>query len=58
MAPVLVSIANRSFGLINGFSVMVQRRNAVCAYPLLRLQLDNALRLHASELVDDQQALS
>ena len=54
MGPVLVSITNRSFGLINGFSVMVKRRNAVCAYPLLRLQLDNALRLHAFELVDDQ----
>ena len=57
MGVVLVSMTNRSFGLINGFSVMVQRRNAVCAYPLLRLQLDNALRLHAFELVDDQQAV-
>ena len=57
IAPVLVSIANRSFGLISGFGAMVRRRNATCAYPLLRVQIDTALRLHAFELVDDQQEL-
>lgn len=47
------AVLNRSLYLIEGFSMLVLDRNYISAAPLLRLQLDNALRFHAAWLVDE-----
>lgn len=45
------AVLNRSLALIEGFSVLIERRNFVAAAPLLRLQIDNALRYYAAWIV-------
>lgn len=47
----------RSLALHRGFCDLVQSRNFTCAAPLVRLQLDNCLRLVALDYVADQSAL-
>jgi hypothetical protein len=47
-----VAVYKRSMSLISGFSMMIDQKNFVCAAPLVRLQLDNALRFYAASLVD------
>lgn len=44
---------NRSLSLIRGFCTLIESRNLQCAAPLLRMQLDNALRFFAAFLVED-----
>lgn len=44
---------NRTFAQISGFVSMLGARNFICAAPLIRMQLDTALRLYAGTLVDD-----
>lgn len=50
----LVALAciERSLSLVEGFVNMIRARNLLCAAPLLRLQVDSILRLHACWLVD------
>jgi len=47
-----VAVYKRSMSLISGFTVMIESKNFICAAPLVRLQLDNALRFYATSLVD------
>lgn len=49
----LISIAvfKRSMALISGFCTMIRNRNFICAAPIIRMQLDNALRFYATTLV-------
>ncbi len=47
------AVMNRSLNLLLGFCSLIEARNFVAAAPLLRLQLDNALRFSAAWLVDD-----
>lgn len=47
------TVLNRSLYLIEGFSRLVLDQNYISAVPLLRLQLDNALRFYAAWLVDE-----
>ena len=56
----LVAIAaiHRSLALIDGFVVLVQRNNPLCALALLRLQLDSVMRLFACTLVADPHSLA
>lgn len=49
----VAAVLNRSLYLIEGFSKLVMDRNYISSAPLLRLQVDNALRLHAAWLVDE-----
>src|SRR5208282_165119 len=49
---------NRSAGLCSGFQNMIEHRNLTCAAPILRLQLDNALRFSAAFLVADPHAFA
>jgi len=49
---------NRSLCLLKGFVTLIQARNFIAAAPLIRLQLDNCLRLFAATLVTDPHALS
>jgi hypothetical protein len=53
MAGVLMALVQRSFSHIDGFVEMVRRKNRFCAIALLRLQVDNMLRLSAFDLVND-----
>lgn len=47
-----VAVLNRSMCLLSGFAALVEARNLVAAGPLVRFQLDNALRFFAASLVD------
>jgi hypothetical protein len=47
---IVVGALQRSLGLIEGFTSLVEQNNDVCAIPLLRLQIDTVLRLYASTL--------
>jgi hypothetical protein len=58
MAAIVISIIQRSFSHIDGFIEMIERRNVYCAIPILRLQVDNMLRLSAFDLVDDHARLT
>jgi hypothetical protein len=42
----------RAVALLAGFCRMIEDRNLICAGPLLRLQLDTALRFYAAWLVE------
>lgn len=55
---VIIAVIQRSLSLIDGFTVMVERRNVLCAAPLLRLQLDSVMRLYACCLVDDPHSIA
>lgn len=44
---------NRTYAQLSGFVALLKARNFICAAPLVRLQLDTALRLFAGTLVDD-----
>lgn len=52
------AVLNRSASLIKGVTLLVGHNNLICATPLLRLQLDNLLRLHAAQLVGDPHAFA
>lgn len=55
---VIIAVMHRSISLIDGFARMVEDRNALCANALLRLQLDNIIRLHACWLVDNPHSIA
>ena len=44
---------NRSLAQINGFVLLIEHRNFPCAAAILRLQLDNLMRVYAGTLVED-----
>jgi hypothetical protein len=44
---------NRSVAQCSGFRALAEARNYICAAPILRLQIDTALRFFAAFLVDD-----
>jgi hypothetical protein len=47
------SIANRAIGLNRGYCILVNANNYISAVPLIRLQIDNCLRLFAISLVEN-----
>lgn len=49
----VVATLNRSLCLLKGFIELIKSQNFVAAAPLIRLQLDNSLRLSAATLVSD-----
>jgi len=49
-----VSLLDRSVKLTEGFKLMLQTRNLTCAGALLRLEMDNSLRLFASYIAQDE----
>jgi hypothetical protein len=55
---VLVAALNRSLCLSKAFASLIEARNLVAAAPLLRLQIDTCLRLHACTLVTDPDKFS
>lgn len=52
------AVLNRSLCLSFGFASLIEQRNFVAAAPLLRFQLDNALRFYASTLVKEPHQFS
>ena len=49
------AVLDRTLSLINGYVLLVRNDNFRCAAHLIRLHLDNYLRLNAAWLVDDPQ---
>ncbi len=47
----VTAVLNRTLQLLHGTHLLIKNRQFLCAAPLLRLQIDNALRLYASSLV-------
>lgn len=54
---VVIAVMHRSISLIDGFTRMVEEKNMLCVNALLRLQLDNVIRLHACWLVDNPHSM-
>lgn len=48
-----IAALNRSLCLSKAFDALIGQLNLLAAAPLLRLQLDNAMRLYAATLVED-----
>lgn len=51
-----MGIARRSLALSSGFRSMIEQRNSLCALPMVRMQLDTALRLYAGFFSRDHQS--
>ena len=47
------AVTHRAMCIISGFCIMIENQNFICAAPLVRLHLDNLLRLYAALLVGD-----
>lgn len=45
---------DRCLQLIDGFTIMLQKRNLTCAGVLLRIQMDNCMRTYAFFIVEDR----
>ncbi len=54
---IAIPVFNRSISLISGFCLLIRNENFICAAPLIRLQLDNAIRFYASFLINDNEFL-
>ncbi|MGH6812917.1 MAG: hypothetical protein ACREDM_11450 [Methylocella sp.] len=50
-----MGIGRRALALSSGFRLMVEHRNSLCALPMVRMQLDTALRLYAGFFVSDHE---
>ena len=48
---------DRCMNLIDGFAVMLRKRNLTCVGALLRLQMDNCMRSYAAFIAKDKQAV-
>jgi hypothetical protein len=53
----IIGVTQRSIALIQGFTLMVEDHNALCALGILRMQIDTLMRLFAFKLVDDRNSL-
>lgn len=52
-----IAVFKRSMSLISGFRLMIRNKNFTCAAPIIRMQLDNALRFYATTLVKNPNEL-
>lgn len=50
-----MGISRRALALSSGFRLMCDHRNSLCALPMVRMQLDTAIRLYAGFFVSDHQ---
>lgn len=48
-----IGAVKRSLSTLSGFTLLIKSWNMICARALLRVQLDTAMRFHATSLVDD-----
>ena len=49
----ILSIINRTISLNKAFILLIENENSLTAISIVRLQLDNALRLYASQIVEN-----
>jgi hypothetical protein len=54
MGLLVIAACNRSINLASGFCALLRNRNYTCAAPLIRMQLDNAMRIFAGTLVANE----
>jgi hypothetical protein len=54
----IMSAVSRSLALLSGFKLLIEERNFISAAPLLRLQIDNSLRLFAISLVNEPEKIA
>jgi hypothetical protein len=50
-----MGVGRRAVALSSGFRVMVKQCNSLCAMPMVRMQLDTAIRFYAGFFVADHQ---
>jgi len=50
-----MGVGRRAIALSSGFRVMVEQCNSLCAMPIVRMQLDTAIRFYAGFFVADHQ---
>lgn len=50
-----MGVSRRALALSSGFRAMVEQRNSLCAIPIVRMQLDTAVRFYAGFFVVDHQ---
>lgn len=50
------AIVNRAISLMLGFKTLAHQNNYICAVPLIRIQIDNCMRLLAVTLVKSEEA--
>ena len=50
----MISILDKCIRLIDGFAIMIEKRNLTCAGILLRVQIDNCLRTYALYAAENQ----
>ena len=55
---VVLAVMHRSLSLMDGFVLMLEHRNPLCAAPLIRLQIDSIMRLYACCLVDEPHSIA
>jgi hypothetical protein len=53
-----MGVGRRAIALSSGFRTMVEQRNSLCAMPMVRMQLDTAIRFYAAFFVVDHQQFS
>ncbi len=53
----IISTIDRCLNLIDGFILLLQNRNMTCAGAILRLQMDNCMRVYAAIVAKDKDAL-
>lgn len=49
----ILSIINRAISLNKAFILLIENKNSLTAVSILRMQLDNLLRLNAINIVDN-----
>jgi hypothetical protein len=55
---ILIGIIKRGIDLVEGFTILLDDWNLICAAPIIRLHLDNLLRLNYLSGLDDPGAVS
>lgn len=50
-----MGVGRRALALSSGFRTMVEQCNSLCAMPIVRMQLDTAIRFYAGFFVEDHQ---
>ncbi|PKP17869.1 MAG: hypothetical protein CVU05_14725, partial [Bacteroidetes bacterium HGW-Bacteroidetes-21] len=50
---IVSSVLKRSVSLIDGFCTFIEKKNFICAAPMVRMQIDNAIRLYGTSLVEN-----
>jgi hypothetical protein len=53
----IIAAINRSLCLLVGLKILIEEKNIICAAPIIRMQIDNAMRVAAGTLVSEPHQL-